>query len=86
MNSIQKDEPGTDLVKKINTLKNSQAPPWMISYFHMLRIFGNTYAHEQHTDNHSQMNEQDIVITLFSVERVIEFYLEKFRKQSNQTS
>lgn len=83
LNTILNDETSTDLAKKINLLKSTHTPPWMISYFHMLRIFGNAYAHEQHPESNSQMNEQDIVITLFSVERVIEYYLEKWGNSSS---
>ena len=42
----------------------------------MLRIFGNSYAHENlRTESNNQMNEQDIVIALFGLERIIDFYI-----------
>jgi hypothetical protein len=63
-----------DLFKKIQMLKTLSVPPWMINYFHMLRIFGNSYAHENlRTESNNQMNEQDIVIALFGLERIIDF-------------
>lgn len=66
-----------DLSKKILLLKTQDGPPWMINYFHMLRIFGNSYAHESRIEGNTikEMNKQDVVIALFALERIIEYYL-----------
>jgi hypothetical protein len=70
LNSVLKNRIEGDLSTKISKLKEEGVAPWLINYFHMLRIFGNAYAHE--TD--AQMSEQDIIIAVFGLERVIEFY------------
>ncbi len=77
LNNMIKDGAHLDLAKKINYLRLQDVPPWMINYFHMLRIFGNAYAHDMSGTSKvsGEMNEQDIVIALFGLERVIEFYL-----------
>lgn len=78
LNNMIKEEAHLDLAKKINYLRLQNIPPWMINYFHMLRIFGNAYAHDLAGTNSqaAEMNEQDIVIALFGLERVIEFYID----------
>lgn len=70
LNSALKNKAYADLSTKIYQLKQEGVAPWLINYFHMLRIFGNAYAHE----NSVQMSEQDIIIAVFGLERVIEFY------------
>jgi hypothetical protein len=76
LNDILADGMQTELARKINQLRNLHIAPWMINYFHMLRIFGNAYAHDQADNANKQMNEQDILIALFGLERVLEFYLD----------
>ena len=70
LNSALDNKDYADLSTKIYQLKQERVAPWLINYFHMLRIFGNAYAHE----NAAQMSEQDIIIAVFGLERVIEFY------------
>ncbi len=65
-----------ELVKKIQALNTISVAPWVTSYFHLLRIFGNEYAHDQtHLDRKpKQMNLHDLTIGLFSLERVLEYF------------
>lgn len=74
LNNVVADDQSLDLVSKISQLHQLEVPKWIISYFHMLRIFGNTYAHEN-KNGFDQMNEQDLIIALFGLERLLDFYL-----------
>lgn len=77
LNTTLEDVQELELSKKIQQLRSMNTPPWVVNYFHMLRIYGNAYAHQQHDQpaHALHMNEHDIVIALFGIERVIEFYI-----------
>ena len=69
-------KPGTDLFKKIESLHNRKVAQWISSYMHVLRIFGNESAHER--NNHrmpSELEENDFIISLFCLNRVLQFWL-----------
>jgi len=65
-----------DLVFMISNLRDLNIPPWIESYFHMLRVFGNAYVHEKlKARTPKEVSESDLIIVLFGLERVIEFYV-----------
>lgn len=65
-----------DLVFMITNLRELNIPPWIESYFHMLRVFGNAYVHEKlKARTPKEVSESDLIIVLFGLERVIEFYV-----------
>ena len=69
--------PGIDLFKKIETLHNRNIAQWISSYMHVLRIFGNESAHERNKDRvPSELTENDFIISLFCLNRVLQFWLE----------
>lgn len=73
--------PGTDLFKKIETLHNRNIAQWISSYMHVLRIFGNESAHERNRDrNPSELTKNDFIISLFCLNRVLQFWLD-FKKR-----
>ena len=69
--------PGIDLFKKIETLHNRNIAQWISSYMHVLRIFGNESAHERNTHRMpSELTENDFIISLFCLNRVLQFWLD----------
>ena len=69
--------PGIDLYKKIETLHNRKVSMWMSSYMHLLRIFGNESVHERDDSRlPRELTENDFIISLFCMNRVLRFWLE----------
>lgn len=65
-----------DLASMISNLKSLDIPPWIESYFHMLRVYGNAYVHDKlRAKIPKDVSESDVIIVLFGLERVIEFYV-----------
>jgi len=62
---------------KINLLKEKNIASWIISYLHVIRIFGNESAHDLSTNNRipGNIEVKDISLLLFCVQRVLEFIL-----------
>lgn len=70
--------PGIDLYKKIETLHNRKVSMWMSSYMHLLRIFGNESVHQRDDDRLPRdLTENDFIISLFCLNRVLRFWLNK---------
>ena len=71
--------------KKINLLKEKDVANWIISYLHVIRIFGNESAHDlSHSDRiPGNIEAKDISLLLFCVQRVLEFIL--IEKTANST-
>ena len=73
--------PGIDLYKKIENLHNRKVSMWMSSYMHLLRIFGNESAHERDDGRlPSELTENDFIISLFCLNRVLRFWLDTERE------
>lgn len=66
------------LAESITALHRKGIANWMISYFHTIRIFGNYYAHSILKDTvfPSRQHEQDVLVLISSLNRVLIFYLE----------
>jgi len=73
------DEIDTQLTffNKINLLNKKNIASWIISYLHMIRIFGNESAHDlSHNDRiPGNIEAKDISLLLFCVQRVLDFIL-----------
>jgi hypothetical protein len=70
-----------ELYKKIDSLRNIEVAHWIISYMHLIRIFGNEAVHHKETENRrpNSVSAEDLKVCLFCIQRVLEFYLnEKF--------
>ena len=66
-----------ELYKKIDSLKGYvNAAQWIISYLHVLRIFGNESVHDKKEKNISPeyIDVNDLTLYLFCLQRVLSFY------------
>jgi hypothetical protein len=66
-----------ELFKKIDSLKGYvNAAQWIISYLHVLRIFGNESVHDKKEKNISPkyIDVNDLTLYLFCMQRVLNFY------------
>ena len=69
-------KPNFELFKSIEELRPLNIAPWMISYLHTLRVFGNMSVHDQgirHTPE--AIGPQDVVLMLYCLQRVLAFSL-----------
>jgi hypothetical protein len=69
---------GDDLHKKIENLAKTGVAPWLVSYLHTLRVIGNEVVHIRERGNRlpSALNEDDVTVCLFCVQRVAQFWLD----------
>ncbi|MGH7848111.1 MAG: DUF4145 domain-containing protein [Candidatus Binatia bacterium] len=81
---LSKPKTSPDLAKKIDDLAEIGVAPWIRGYMHTLRILGNESAHEKSSDGRVPPNvsEQDLPVSLFCLQRVIEFW-RQYRRASN---
>jgi len=72
---------GASLYRKIGYLKDLGIAEWIMSYMHVLRIFGNESAH--HQDQASRrpavISESDLGLCLFCLERLLDFWIDLLR-------
>lgn len=74
---IPKNDQKFELFKKIDSLKSHvNAAQWIISYLHMLRIFGNESVHNKKDENITPeyIDVNDLTLCLFCLQRVLNFY------------
>ena len=64
--------------QKIKRLSKNNVAQWMVSYLHLIRIFGNEAAHEIGNSKirPRSIAVRDITLLLFSTQRVVEFWAE----------
>ena len=69
-------EPHISLLVKIQKLSEANVANWVISYLHVIRIFGNESAHEVKTRNQvpKKIEARDLSLLLFCMQRVVEFW------------
>jgi hypothetical protein len=84
LNDLFPEVKNLTLNQKIRYLDNKHTPPWMQSYFHLLRVFGNAHVHDGLKRGMHQVGESDLAIVLFGLERVILYYLENIVLRSSQ--
>ena len=65
-----------ELIKKIEGLASHGVAPWMLSYMHTLRVFGNEAVHEKQKERHPKaVNKWDLMVLLLCLDRVLEWGL-----------
>jgi hypothetical protein len=70
-----------ELSTMIHLLKERNVQPWLESYFHLIRVFGNAHVHDELRKNiPAEIDESDMVIVLFGLERVLRYYVDEQKK------
>ncbi|NBV87764.1 MAG: DUF4145 domain-containing protein, partial [Verrucomicrobia bacterium] len=65
-----------ELIKNIDGLAPHGVAPWMLSYMHTLRVFGNEAVHEKQKERHPRaVNKWDLMVLLLCLDRVLEWGL-----------
>jgi hypothetical protein len=66
------------LFHKIKRMSELNVAKWVISYLHVIRIFGNESAHEIGTENQipKSIDERDLSLLLFCMQRIVEFWVQ----------
>jgi hypothetical protein len=86
MDILEEPKLKEELWKSIDRLREKNIAAWIISYLHVLRIFGNLAAHEKSAVTHfpTSISQDDFITFLFSMNRVSDFWLQynSFRKNS----
>jgi hypothetical protein len=61
---------------QIDNIRFSPAATWMNAYFHLLRLFGNETSHHENSNRvpHS-IEDKDVLLILFAIERVLTFWV-----------
>jgi len=67
-----------NLSNNIAALKSLNLAGWVISYLHILRIFGNTFAHHNNGINSfpDKANNKDIITLVFCLSRVLDIWFD----------
>ena len=75
-----------ELWKFIDRLKGKKIAPWIISYMHIVRTFGNIVAHESTSENSfpSTITDNDFINFLFCLNRLSDFWLQFDNYRVNQ--
>jgi len=64
-----------ELIKNIDALSKLKVAPWVLSYLHMLRIFGNEAVHEKPQDRRpGSVNQGDFGVLLACLDQVLEWW------------
>jgi hypothetical protein len=66
---------GKTLYESINELSSLQVAPWMTSYVHIIRVFGNSVAH--YTEDKlfpENLDRTDMLIFVHSLDKVLDFH------------
>ena len=73
-----------NLAFRIGRLRDVGVASWIQSYMHMLRLFGNESAHEKSKTGQKPpyVNDEDLAVCLFCMQRVIEFWVTYGKGQS----
>ena len=66
-----------ELIKKIEALATHGVSPWMLSYMHLLRVFGNEAVHEKQRElrHPKTVNSWDLMVLLSCLDRILEWEL-----------
>lgn len=66
-----------ELIRNIEALSKLKVAPWVLSYLHMLRIFGNEAVHEKpHDRRPSMVNQGDFGALLVCLDQVLEWWVD----------
>lgn len=64
------------LYDSIVQLKSKKVNDWMLTYLHTIRIFGNSVAHESKKGIPTKMNETDVVVLIYALNRALDLTLD----------
>lgn len=82
MSKIFFDKTTQDLFTMIEKLKSMNIPPWIVSYFHLLRVYGNSHVHnELRKKIPTEISESDLIIVLFAIERILDFFIYHYKTE-----
>jgi hypothetical protein len=78
---LYKGAPTIDLYRKIEALAQVSVSPWVVNYLHTLRVIGNEVVHLRERQNRlpPALSDHDIVMCLFCIQRVAQFWLDARR-------
>jgi len=76
---------GKDLAKRIEHAASAGVAPWIRSYLHTLRLFGNESAHVKSVEKRqpAHLDEEDLAVCLFCIQRVLVFWRDRARDQAS---
>ena len=78
LNRLFTEVRGKNLVDKIRHLESQEIAPWMTSYFHLIRVFGNAHAHDETKRRiDHDLIESDLLIIMFGLERIVQLFVEQ---------
>lgn len=68
-----------ELWKKIDSLSQIGISQWILSYFHLIRVFGNEAVHSKNKKVRSPSNidEKDLEIGMYCMIKLIDFYIDQ---------
>jgi hypothetical protein len=77
VDDIVKESGSIDLYKKIEQTAQLGIAPWVCSYLHVLRVFGNESAHERDRGSRTPVaiDESDLALCFFCLSQTLSFYL-----------
>ncbi len=66
-----------ELIKKIEALNEKGVALWIISYFHLIRVFGNEAVHHKDAKDRKPqyIDVQDLELGMYGLLRILDFYL-----------
>jgi hypothetical protein len=77
---------GTDLAGNIEALRKIGTAEWIVSYMHLMRVFGNESAHEKGKDTHRRdpptLEADDLEVLLVCLRRLLEYWTARLSKGS----
>jgi hypothetical protein len=85
---ILRNQTNVELRQKIFRLYALNIADWIISYMHVLRIFGNESAHERRNSDRKPpvVGEADLALCLFCIHRLVNFWLEYRESEASMPS
>lgn len=78
VNDIVKTKNIFELQPRIDLLGNYRVAPWIMTYMHVLRVFGNESVHPRDPEGRlpQAVDESDLIVALFCIRRILEFWVE----------
>lgn len=70
----------------VKVIEKENFAPWVHSYLHMIRVMGNCFAHEKKDYKPSELESKDLLISLYSLVKVIEFWNELLEGKVNPST
>jgi hypothetical protein len=76
-----------ELYKKIDALASKSVALWVLSYMHIIRVFGNEAVHNKEKEARvpDSVKAKDLEIGLYCLQRILEFYQQNKNNLKNDT-